>query len=515
MSEIILFDLDGTLTDSGEGITKSVQYALQHFGIEEPDLKKLECFVGPPLKEQFMKYCRFSEKQAEVAVSVYRERYAKVGIFENHPYAGIESVLKLLQSKGKTLGVASSKPTIYVRRILEHFKLDQYFEVVVGAELDGTRTDKSEVIERAIELLGMQEHRTNILMVGDRHYDVEGALQCGLQCVGVAYGYGGIYELETAGAVYIAQTVEDLKILTGITRRTPKETQTKKHTPEFKKQQHLVQKVLDVLYPFGMYYVVTFVVNLLARGIIMIWFHTMYGTNAGGGASYLEAFSMIISGISSVALIGVAGWIYRRECKRRNYGISAPGKKKNRRFGVSGYIAGIILMICASQLVNDLITYSKLDQLFPYYSTEISQEIYAKQSLWVMIIAVVILAPIAEELIFRGLIFKRMNDYMSAVWAILLSSVLFGVFHENMVQFVYASILGLLFGLLMHTSGSVKMAIAGHMAANAWSVLGPRVIYQLIGDDQKRYLLLQIGFLCFGILALGYVIIRNKMKVSA
>ncbi len=150
MWNTILFDLDGTLTDSAEGITKSVQYALAHFGIQETDLKKLECFVGPPLKEQFMKYCGFSEEQGQEAVRVYRERYSKIGIWENHAYMGIKEMLAKLCTRGYTLGVASSKPTHFVKQILERFELLPYFEVVVGSELDGSRTDKAEVIEEAL-----------------------------------------------------------------------------------------------------------------------------------------------------------------------------------------------------------------------------------------------------------------------------------------------------------------------------------------------------------------------------
>ena len=151
MSEIILFDLDGTLTDSAPGITRCVQYALRHFGIDEPDLKKLECFVGPPLKEMFMEYAGFSESQAEEAVAKYRERYTEKGIFENAVYEGIPELLQLCRDRGRVLGVASSKPQVFVEQILEHFDLRQYFEVVVGAELDGTRTDKAEVIEECAD----------------------------------------------------------------------------------------------------------------------------------------------------------------------------------------------------------------------------------------------------------------------------------------------------------------------------------------------------------------------------
>ena len=196
MSRIILFDLDGTLTDSAEGIVKSVQYALAHFGIEEPDTEKLKCFYTYIyFLEQFMQYCHMSKRQAETAVAVYRERYAKTGIYENRLYEGIPQLLELLKQEKKILGVASSKPEIYVRRILEYFQIDQYFDVIVGANMDGTRTKKSEVIEEALERLQAEESREEVLMVGDRFHDVAGALECGIQCIGAAYGYGGEAEL--------------------------------------------------------------------------------------------------------------------------------------------------------------------------------------------------------------------------------------------------------------------------------------------------------------------------------
>lgn len=134
---IVIFDLDGTLTDSEEGITKSVQYALRHYGIEE-DISRLRRFIGPPLSRSFMKFYSFSERQAKEAVSVYREYYSEKGIFENKVYPGIPELLALLRSKGIRLAVGSSKPEVYVRKILDHFDLEQYFDLIVGSNLDET-----------------------------------------------------------------------------------------------------------------------------------------------------------------------------------------------------------------------------------------------------------------------------------------------------------------------------------------------------------------------------------------
>lgn len=210
MYKAILFDLDGTLTESGEGITKCVQYALEKFGIEEPDLKKLEVFVGPPLKEQFMKYAGLGDEDAEKAVEYYRERYGTKGTFENRPYPGVEEMLAELVRKGYRLSVASSKPEYYVKLILEHFHLSEYFTEIVGSELNGDRTDKTEVVEEALKRLGMSEHRDQVIMVGDKEHDVIGARKAGLDCVAVSYGYGTEQELAEAAPLKIAETTEEV-----------------------------------------------------------------------------------------------------------------------------------------------------------------------------------------------------------------------------------------------------------------------------------------------------------------
>lgn len=230
MSQVILFDLDGTLTESGEGITKCVQYALGKLGIVEEDLDKLRCFVGPPLKEQFMSYAGLSEEQARQAVDYYRERYITTGIFENRVYPKIPDLLEILKINDKIMGVATSKTEIFAKQILEHFGIDQYFQVIVGSEMDGKRTDKAEVIEEALVRLHMENERDKVLMVGDKEHDVLGARRRGIQCVGVAYGYGTRQELEEAGAVYIADTVEDLGILA-----SPNDEETTEHVESVRK----------------------------------------------------------------------------------------------------------------------------------------------------------------------------------------------------------------------------------------------------------------------------------------
>ena len=211
MYRAILFDLDGTLTASAEGITKSVRYALHKLGIDEPDLHKLEAFVGPPLLDQFMEAYGLDEAAAWQAVGYYRERYAQQGIYENQPYEGIRELLQELKARGYILGVASSKPIVYVRQILEHFKLASFFTVIEGNQMDGSRTTKGEVIQEALRGLKMEGQREQVVMVGDRKHDILGARDAGIDCVAVAYGYGSTQELEQAGPVMIAPTIEGLQ----------------------------------------------------------------------------------------------------------------------------------------------------------------------------------------------------------------------------------------------------------------------------------------------------------------
>ena len=209
MITYLLFDLDGTLTNPQEGITKCVQHALRAFGIEEPDLEKLIPFIGPPLIQSFMEFYNMSEEDARKAVAVYRERFSTVGLFENFPYPGIADMLAELKAQGKILAVASSKPTIYVRRILEKFELAPYFDVVEGSNLDGTRVDKKEVIAEVLSQLD-NPSADDLLMIGDRKFDVIGAREMGFGCVGVRFGFAAPDELEQSGAIYIADTVRDL-----------------------------------------------------------------------------------------------------------------------------------------------------------------------------------------------------------------------------------------------------------------------------------------------------------------
>lgn len=207
----VLFDLDGTLTDPKLGITTCVQHALRRFGIEVPDRDELECFIGPPLADSFRRYYGLDERQAAQAIDYYRERFSTVGLYENAVYDGVPELLSRLRARGQTLAVATSKPTVYSQQILDHFDLSRFFDAVVGSELDGRRTDKADVIRETLRQLSLSP--SEACMVGDRRQDVMGAKACGVPVIGVAYGYAEPDELEEAGADWIVDSVDALRVL--------------------------------------------------------------------------------------------------------------------------------------------------------------------------------------------------------------------------------------------------------------------------------------------------------------
>lgn len=213
MLEYLLFDLDGTLTDPKEGICKSVEYALNHFGITVNSLDELEPFIGPPLNQSFSEFYGFDEEKSKEAVKVYRERYSTVGLLENEIYPGIKELLSKLSESGKKLAVASSKPEVFVEKILKYFEIDSYFSVVVGSGLDGSLNSKEEVVEEALRQLGVLEHeelKAKTAMIGDRKFDIAGAKAYGLTSIGVSFGYAPEGELEAANADFIVDTVKEL-----------------------------------------------------------------------------------------------------------------------------------------------------------------------------------------------------------------------------------------------------------------------------------------------------------------
>lgn len=499
MSQVILFDLDGTLTESGEGIINCVQYALEKLGKKEEHPENLQCFIGPPLKEQFMKYAGLSEEEGEKAVVYYRERYTTTGIFENRLYPKIPELLELLKINNKILAVASSKPEVYVKQILEHFQIADYFTAIVGSKLDGRRTEKAEVIEEALRRMHLEEERDKVLMVGDRSHDVQGAISCGLQCIGVAYGYGSREELEKAGAVYIADSVEDLGILASPndeettenvesvrniipdrekvkkyeipeTRKLGKE---EKEMPEPAKKKEKFRystagQIWRLIYPFLIHYGAT----LLAT----IALYLVYLIQAGGLQETASAGQRLINSTLYVTLIGdltaaiILYLFYRKDQMRRKEGFSGTGKAFVWAPPVI-WFSVIILAIATGQFLNDLINGLHLNDLFTGYS-EVSEQAFSGQPVGLMILVVGIIGPICEELMFRGIVFHRLKDWVKPQAAIVISALLFGIYHGNVVQFFYATCMGVMLAIIYDKTGTLWISIVAHIAANLWSLFG-------------------------------------------
>ncbi len=202
----ILFDLDGTLTDSGEGIINCALLALNHYGIHVEDRNAMRVFVGPPLHESFVKF-GVPEEEADHAIEIYRSRYIPIGAYENVPYPGIRELLERLKNEGHKLYVATSKPEGMSINILKHFDLDGYFKIICGASMDASRSTKDKVIAYLLEKTGHQE---NTIMVGDTKFDVLGAKAHGIPTVGVSWGYGEVADMVEAGAICIVDTMEEL-----------------------------------------------------------------------------------------------------------------------------------------------------------------------------------------------------------------------------------------------------------------------------------------------------------------
>lgn len=205
----VLFDLDGTMINSEEGITRCVQYALRSFGIEEPDRKKLLCFIGPPLDPVFRERYGMSYEDSWKAVEKYRERFDETGIFECELYDGVEEAVRSLKEQGYLLAVASSKPETACSRIVKHFGLDRYFDFVGGSTLDGSVSTKTEVLHhlrRRIPDVKLED----MCLIGDTKYDVTGAREFGIPCIGVSYGFGTAEELKAAGAAEVFDDIREV-----------------------------------------------------------------------------------------------------------------------------------------------------------------------------------------------------------------------------------------------------------------------------------------------------------------
>ena len=515
MFSYILFDLDGTLSDPKQGICGSVQYALKSFGIEEPDIDRLEPFIGPPLRDSFMKYYGFTPEQAEEAVAKYRERFSVTGKYENTLYPGIAPLLHDLVRAGAKLAIASSKPTVYVEDILVHFGIRQYFDIVVGSELDGTRDRKEEVVDEALRQLDEKygAKPCEVVMVGDRCFDVEGAKAAGTRSVAVTYGYAQPGELEQAGADIIVRDVEGLRQVlmggagqnswqsAGQDARTGEGWQNAGQIPPVgsssryrssawhsagrnsaagtwqnagqgagqnagqhsrmsgssqrsDKMRDFWKAIGVSALAMGTYYLVSIAIStgVLLMSMLMTPVLDVFGIGARE-----NTYNLWMNLANALATAGAFAACFGIWYKQMNF------KAKRSIDGLS-LVPMAILAAASAVGMNGLLNLIELYRFSPTFQ-EIS-EIQFDTPVWLGIISYGILAPLGEEVVFRGVVYGQFKKVMKVPIAIVLSGLAFGLFHGNLVQAVYATVIGILLALVYELYGTLIAPMVFHGIAN-------------------------------------------------
>ena len=470
MIEYVLFDLDGTLTDPKEGITKSVQYALASFGIEEENLDNLEPFIGPPLKDSFMEFYGFDDEKAELAIAKYRERFADTGIFENRVYEGIPLLIRKLKGNRKKLAVASSKPTVFVERILEHFDIRRYFDVVVGSELDGTRVEKEEVVKEALrQLYGenreeWEEKKKKTVMVGDRKFDVAGAKAQGIRSVAVAYGYGKMDELRIAKPDDTVRTVGELEAL------------LLQDIPQKKKDDSATQ-IWFVLFPALVFFVVKeigaylggFILSMLVNSLpasvadlLVIWDEskTKITGPTGNGAAIMAAIAFLVAGGVCIKYFAKTDI---RKAKKKVIENPAVLKKP------MAYACMILAVPAMGLGLNYLFSRIGLTTVSESYHQ--TSEMQYAAAIPMALLVYGIIGPIAEEIIFRGVIYNRMKENNKIITSVIVSSLVFAVYHLNPVQGIYAFIMGCMIAGLYEVFGHFLVPVFVHVGCNVFVYL--------------------------------------------
>ncbi|MBE5894284.1 MAG: CPBP family intramembrane metalloprotease [Lachnospiraceae bacterium] len=485
MFQYILFDLDGTLTDPKEGICKSVQYALKKAGIEENNLDKLEPFIGPPLLDSFREFYQMDEEAARQAVSDYRERFSVKGLYENAVYPGIDELLKKLKENGCRLAVASSKPQVFVEKILKHFSLYTYFDVIVGSELDGTRVAKEEVVDEALRRLYLcqkeapETAKKKTVMVGDRKFDVEGARAAGIASVGVSYGYAVGRELHKAGADAVVPSVKHLQdyLLPG--------------------QKGSFWRSLSMLVPFAVFFLTYQLAGILGLSVI----ESLRAKESFAG--WIAKHSDLAAAL--VGMLAFGGSIAVLWAAFRNTDVMRLHKSK--------YMApGLVLAVTLSLGLNILIGY--VVEYFRVYSEDYAQATErAVLPLGIGLLYYVLLSPLAEEMVFRWLLQGRIRHGLGKNVAIVTTALFFAFYHGNVPQGVYAFCMGLVLAVLYEWSGTFLMPLLFHIMANAAVYLMgymPAAVCGIIVTPVGCVVLLAISAAIF-----GYIIkLRNRKETG-
>lgn len=488
MFQYALFDLDGTLTDPKVGITTCVQYALHYYGIEE-ELDQLTPFIGPPLKDSFMEYYGFDENKALEAIKKYHERFSTVGLYENEIYEGMAEMLCKLRDKGMKLAVASSKPTVFVEKILKHFRIDTYFDVVVGSELDGRRTDKREVVKEALEQLGVNKNnRDTCVMIGDRKFDIIGAKAEHINSVGVAYGYALDGELEGELPDYIAKTVQELQdyLLEGkIKTAAPAD----KNDVGACAGKTSFYSTLRIIIPILVYYLVYNFTILIMVFMVQMITQNEYGNNAFASflAKHSEGGSVLIQFLAMAVGAGVLIPSFRREKPLLFL------KQKKIMTTVSIILTGVFTALFFNVLFSLLRFTNSSGSYMDIAESQFSNSIISGLFLFGII------SPIAEEIVFRGIVYSRLRKSFPFAISLIMSGLLFGVYHGNIVQGVYGFILGIVITWAYEQFKSFIVPVLIHAAANisVYLVMNVPILRQTLFTPMLCVLMGVLAVLCF------------------
>ena len=469
MFSCILFDLDGTISDPKQGICGCVQYALRSFGIEEPELDRLEPFIGPPLAESFMKYYNFTAEQAQEAVEKYRERFSVTGKYENVLYPGMGALLHDLKTSGATLAIASSKPTVYVEDILVHFGIREYFDIVVGSELDGRRVHKEEVVAEVLSQLAArgESDPDKMVMIGDRSFDVEGAKAIGAHCIAVSYGYAQPGELENAGAEIIVRDVEGLRsVLLGGTQAgnsaqagnstaTGSNSLSERYRGSAAKTKTKSGQFWSAVGTSALAMFAYYVISLLISSVILTAVSVVYaiGLQELEGSSY-NFWLNVASALSTFGAFIICYGIWHKKIRFHS----------TKEIDKLSIVPMVILAAAIAIGMNGVLTLTELYRFSPTFQRV--SEMQFDTPVWLGIISYGILAPLGEEIVFRGVVYGQLRKVLKVPYAVVLSGLAFGLFHGNLVQAVYATVIGCLLALMYEWYGTIAAPMLFHSVAN-------------------------------------------------
>ena len=501
MWRTILFDLDGTLVDTSEGMIRSVQYALGTVGKTETDGRVLRRYLGPPLSEAFREFASLSEEEAEQAVSAYRSYYQSQGMYIAASYPMVREMLYALKRAGMTLGVVTSKETAEAVRTLQDLQLAQCFDVIMGCRPGETDVPKGALIEQALTVLGRQYVRGEVVFVGDRFYDMQAARGAGISAVGVSYGYGTAEELISSGAECVADNINVLArlLLSGgqIVRQKRADAPLS-----------FGQKLLQIMVPILIWIAISNSISAIGGavyGVIKVGQYASSGQDiAGAGQSILQELmntdilklNMILSAVSNLIVIPVMFAFYKKDIFR------ATGRKTSLRAekkpGVGNTLLAFAMGLGISITINIIIAMTPIAE-WMYEVNPDRYDMLGSLPVWASFIVTCLLAPVAEELIFRAMVFRRMRRFTGYMTAAVVSAALFGIVHLDVVTGIAAFIIGIIMAMLYEYTGSIFTSMFFHFGFNLYSVLIELLPLDSMSEEQQTMVL--IGLLAAGVIA--------------